>query len=57
MTKEEIKKVEDDKHRPIRVEDHRGLEGLEYEPISLWAAPMLGPPNVWDSSYEDSNVS
>ena len=29
------KKVVDDKHKLIRGEDHRGLEGLECEPISL----------------------
>ena len=36
MAKGEMKKkIVDDKHKLIRGEDHRGLEGLECEPISL----------------------
>ena len=34
----------DDKQRLIRGEDHRGLKGLKFEPISQWwAAQMLRP--------------
>ena len=38
------KKIMGDKQRLIRGEDHRGLKGLKFEPISQWwAAQMLRP--------------